>query len=168
MYTTLPKFNRVVFALCMANPNIVLELSCIFEKPMKRKFQRYLVRTEIPSTFHAQVEYISVTKYGIENNGSKHPRNRPFPLQHVDPHSVHQCLGPCQMTARSVHTLLHNNATMSHWLQWDAPNSTPKLSFDDNQPRLIHPSFDRPIPNGIRIQSAILPQYTFRTDRPTQ
>ena len=33
-----------------------------------------------------------------------------------------------------------------HWLQWDAPNSTPKLSipFDDNHPNIIHPSVDRP------------------------
>ena len=33
-----------------------------------------------------------------------------------------------------------------HWLQWDAPNSPPKLHlpFDDHHPHLIHPSLDRP------------------------
>jgi len=54
-----------------------------------------------------------------------------------------------------------------HWLQWDTQNLLP---FDDNYPHLIHlPSTDGPItvPNGIRIQSAILPQYTLRTDRLT-
>jgi len=32
-----------------------------------------------------------------------------------------------------------------HWLQWDAPNSPPKLplDFDDNHPNLIHPSLNR-------------------------
>jgi len=43
--------------------------------------------------------------------------------------------------------------------------------FDDHHPHLIRPSLDRPtlltIPNGIRIHSAVLPQYTFQSDRPT-
>jgi len=51
------------------------------------------------------------------------------------------------------------------------PNSPRNRSFhfDDHYPHLIHPSLDRPThhPNGIRIQSAVLPQYTFRTDRQT-
>ena len=59
---------------------------------------------------------------------------------------------------------------MPHWLQWDA-STTPQncpFSFDDHH----HPS-DTPIPrptplttpNGIRIHSAVLPQYILRTDR---
>ena len=58
-----------------------------------------------------------------------------------------------------------------HRLQWDASHLPPKLtfSFDD-----IHPSntpIPRPIPltnpNGIQIQSAVLPQYTFRNNTQT-
>jgi len=52
------------------------------------------------------------------------------------------------------------------------PKFTPRrklpLPVDDHH--LIHPSLDRPpltTPNGIRIQSAVLPQYTFRTHRQT-
>jgi len=42
-------------------------------------------------------------------------------------------------------SLSHNYATKSYWLQWDAPNSTPKwsFSFDDHHPHLIHPSLGR-------------------------
>ena len=60
-----------------------------------------------------------------------------------------------------------------HWLQWDAPNSTQNYPFlfDDRHPHLIHRPVPRPTPlttpNGIRIRSAVLPQYTFRTDRHT-
>jgi len=56
----------------------------------------------------------------------------------------------------------------THWLQWDAPNSPPKLPFPL---RRSPPSSNTPIPrptplttpNGIWIHSAVLPQYTFRT-----
>jgi len=58
------------------------------------------------------------------------------------------------------------------WLQWDArhlPQNCPFL-FDD-----LHALSDTPIPlptpltipNSIRIQSAVLPQYTLRTDLQT-
>jgi len=105
----------------------------------------------------------------------KNSRNSPFPLRHVDPHLIHQCLGshhsPHQTTARRY---LHFCTAMQqrpHWLQWDALNSPPKL------PLPLHWSPPSPppsntlilwptpltIPNGILIQSAVLPQYTFRT-----
>jgi len=61
-----------------------------------------------------------------------------------------------------------------HWLrwEWDAPNSPPKLSLP---PSTITTPSNKPIPrptpritpNGIRIQLAVLPQYTFWTDRQT-
>ena len=67
-----------------------------------------------------------------------------------------------------------------HWLQWDAANSPPKLPLPL---RRSPPKFNTPIPsptplttpNGIQIQSAVLPQLTHRhthkvtdaTDRPT-
>jgi len=40
--------------------NIDLELEYTFVKPMKHKFQQYIKPTEIFSTFHTQVEYISL------------------------------------------------------------------------------------------------------------
>jgi len=49
---------------------------------MKRRFQPFIVCVEILSTFHAQVEYISVTKYAIETTGpmgQTTPKSTPFP-----------------------------------------------------------------------------------------
>ena len=57
------------FCQLLSNFTIDLELEYIIGKPMKRRFQRYIVRTEILSTFHARVEYLSVTKYATETIG---------------------------------------------------------------------------------------------------
>jgi len=65
--------------------------------------------------------------------------------------------------AHLSHTIMQQGA---HWIQWDAPNSPPKLLLP------LHwspPPSNTPIPqltpftilNGIKIQSAILTQYTF-------
>ena len=69
-------------------------------------------------------------------------------------------------------SLIHFCSIMCHWLQKDVPNSTSK------QPLLLWqlpPLSNTPIPwpilltfpNGIQIQSAVMPQYTLRTHRPT-
>jgi len=50
---------------------------------------------EILSTFHAQVEYISVTKYAIETiwpMGKKTPKST-LPLEACGSHLIHECLG---------------------------------------------------------------------------
>jgi len=88
-------------------------------------------------------------------------------LRHVDFHLTHECLGPPhsprQTTARSLYTLHTMTQQSPHWLQWDAANSPQTApSF-----RRLPPKSNTPIPsptplttpNGIRIQSAILPQY---------
>jgi len=49
-------YHLLYFCKFLANPNINLELDCIFRKPMKHRFQRHTVRTEIFSIFHAQVD----------------------------------------------------------------------------------------------------------------
>jgi len=70
------------FCQLLSNPSIDLELEYIFGKPMKCRFQRYTVRTEILSTSHAQVEYISVTKYAFETTGpmgQTTPKSTPSP-----------------------------------------------------------------------------------------
>ena len=46
--------------------------------------------------FMHESEYISVTKYTIDTIGpmaANDPKIHPFPLRHVDPHLIHECLG---------------------------------------------------------------------------
>jgi len=45
------------FCTFLLNTHFDIEPDYIFRKPIKRRFQRYIVRTEIFSTFHARVEY---------------------------------------------------------------------------------------------------------------
>jgi len=52
--------NGVNFCTFLLNPHFDFEPDYVVRKPRKRRFQRYIVRTEIFSTFHARVEYISV------------------------------------------------------------------------------------------------------------
>jgi len=47
------------FCTLLRNPYFDLEPDCIIRKPIKWCFQQYLVHTEIMSTFHAWVKYIS-------------------------------------------------------------------------------------------------------------
>jgi len=60
-----------------------------------------------------------------------------------------------------------------HWLQWDAPHLPPKLPLplwrsSPQSNTLIPRLTPLTTPNGIQIQSAILPQYTLRSpDKPT-
>ena len=82
--------------LCLifrANPNIDLKLDCIFGKPIKRRFQRYLVRTEKGycqlSTYESNTflceKYVILP---IQTNGVqmlKNPPNSPFLFGQVNP-----------------------------------------------------------------------------------
>jgi len=47
------------FCTFLLNPHFDLEPDYIVRKPTKQHFQQYLVCTEILSTFHTRVEYIS-------------------------------------------------------------------------------------------------------------
>jgi len=168
--------NCYIFANCPQTPTSTSNLA-VFEKPMKRRFQRYLVHTEILSTFHARVEHVSVTKYAIETNGSmgtKHPINRPFPLSHVDPIPyINVCAHLTHHAKRQLDLFTHFRTTQQSpfWLQWDASNLPQNCPFPStmtttsNTP--IHRQTPLTIPNGIRIHSAVLPRYTFRTERQT-
>jgi len=141
---------------------------------MKRWFQRYTVHKEILSTFHAQVEYISVlnTVKSFKPLGRKSPK-LPFPLGHMDPiYYTHPSTPPTHHPKWQLDQFTHFHTTMQqnpHWLQWDAPNLQSKLPLPlqwslppSNMP--IPWSTPLTIPNGIQIQSAVLPQYTFQTD----
>ena len=89
----------------------------------------------------------------------------------MDAHLIHECLSqlhsPFQMTAWSVHAVLHNYATKSTLVTMGRPTFTSKTA---PSPSMITTSSNTHIPthhpNSIWIQSAILPQYTFRTIRP--
>jgi len=48
------------FCTFLHNPHFDFEPDYVIRKPQKQGFQRYIVWTEIFSTFHARVEYISV------------------------------------------------------------------------------------------------------------
>jgi len=136
---------------------------------MKRRLQRYLVHTEILSTFHARVEYISVTEYAIESNGS------------MGQNILETSPSPCSTRTLSntpmpgltqLTTPNDNYATKSPLVTMGRPKFTPKTAIS---PSITTTPSNAPIPrptpltipNGIRIHSAILPQYTFRTDRPS-
>ena len=59
-----------------------------------------------------------------------------------------------------------------NWLQWRAPNSPQKVPLpvdrSPNPTTCLIPGPVRPMtPNGIRIRSAVFPQCTGQTDRPT-
>jgi len=67
---------------------------------------------------------------------------------------------------------IHSYLKIRHSDRWGRKTPKTTLPVGARRPYQIHPSIDRPgypitIPNGIQIQSAILPQYTFPTDRLT-
>jgi len=86
--TSILRVSTVTFLPIALKPSIV-------EKPMKRRFQQCIVRTEILSTFHVRVQYISVTKYAIQTIGpmeANYPKIHPS-LQARGLHLIHECLG---------------------------------------------------------------------------
>jgi len=72
---------------------------------MNSHFQRYVVYTEILSTFHTRAEYQNILKNAIQTNGTKNTRYLPFSLVDVDPYLIHPSLdrphSPSQTTYRS-------------------------------------------------------------------
>jgi len=136
-------YHLLYFCKLPTNPNINFELNCILKKHMKRRFQWYLVRTEILSTFHTRVEYISITKYAIESNGSvgqntlettPSPCSTWTPIKYTNAWADSTHL-PIWQLDRFTH-FCTTTQQCPHWLQWDAPNSPRKLPFpfDDNYP----------------------------------
>jgi len=138
---------------------IDLELDLYLRKPMKCRFQRYIVRTEILSTLftHESNTFMSLTcKNAIQTSGGRNgeiPKTA-LPLEACGPHFQRQT------TARSVHPFPHTMQKSPHWLQWNAPNLPLKLPlpFDDHHPHLIHPSLIRP---HLPFQTASGPNQPF-------
>jgi len=159
------------FCIFLINPNIDLELDCIFGKPMNRRFQVYIVYTGILSTFHARIEYISVKQICHWNQwgltpvplGTWTPSNMPIPRlipfttpndNSIDSHTSTQLSNKVPIGYNGM-PKIHPKTDPSP-LTFTTPSNTPII----RQTPLT-------IPNDIRIHSAILPQYTFWTDRPT-
>jgi len=127
-------------------------------------------------TFHRQ------RPNGISHceNGEQNSQNLPFLLHDVEPHLIQQCLGPPhappQTAAPTVQALSHTYAVNPHWLQRCARNAPQKVPLpvdrSPNPTACLFPGPVRPMmPNGIRMWSAVFPQYTkqtdARTDRPS-
>lgn len=87
-----------------------------------------ICRTEILSTFHARVEYITALRKTTETNGdlggTNTPKPRPLPLRDVDPHlgiTCTPCLGRTLISLYTTHARLSHFRTatpqMLHWFQ---------------------------------------------------
>ena len=142
---------------------------------MKHTFQRCTERTEILSTFHIRVEHISVRKYTIETNWNQlglkaHKLSLPL-AAHWPPSNSPMC-GPTPLTLPKwqLDRFSHNYATKS-LVTIRHPKFNPQncpFPFDDYNPSTPIPQLTPlTIQNGIWIQSAVLPQYTFWTHRQT-
>ena len=128
------------FCKFCANP-IDLKLDCIFGKPMKRRFQRYLVHTEITSTFTYEsntflCEKSSFCLFKPMGRKCRKIPKQPLSLRHVNPHLINECLGdPTHHAKRQLNRFTHFCTTTQqspHWLQWDALNSSQNCSFPFN------------------------------------
>jgi len=175
----------VTFLQFLINPNFDLEPDYFFGRPMNRCFQRYIVHTEILSTFHAQVDDISVKNMPFKPMGAKTPKP-PFTLGYMDPHLIHYTHPwtdsthhlPLPLSESSIgsctSTQLHNKVRTGY-------NGTPRiypktatspLEITTPSNTLIPWLTPLTTPNIIQIKLAVLPQWTFwtdlQTDRPTE
>jgi len=100
----------------------------------------------------------------VRQHASKHPKLPLPPGAHGPPPNT-PISPPTPLTKRQLDQFTHFCTSMQ---QFYLQNCT--FPFEDHHPYLIqpHPSTNPlTIPNGTRIQSAVLPQYTFRKDRHT-
>ena len=141
-------FKRYIFCTFLLNPHFDLEPDYINRKPIKHRFQLNIVRTEILSTFHTRVGKLYVIP-PIQTNGGrkfrKIPPNSPSPCgtwTHPTHHPKRQQLDRC------THFITTTQQSL-HWLQWDAPNSPPKLPLllrrSPPKSNTVHPFLDRPL-----------------------
>jgi len=85
-------------------------------------------------------------------------QNLPISVLDVDPYLIHHCLGwphaPPLTAVPTVHELSHSKLRRkTHWLQWGAPHSPPKvpLPWTDPQTKLPASSLD---PTDLLSQTA--------------
>jgi len=82
------------FCTFLINPHFELEADYIIRKPMKRCFQWYIVCTSHGNTvtFSHKSNTFLLNKPVGEKQAPQNLQKPPLPLQHVDPHLIHQCL----------------------------------------------------------------------------
>jgi len=68
------------------------------QKPMNRRFQQYIVHSEILSTFHTQVKYKNTLKNAIQITGEK-PPIPPIPIKECGPQLIYPSHSPPQTSA---------------------------------------------------------------------
>jgi len=169
----------VTFLPTSLKHSIDLELEYIVRKSMKHRFQWYIVHTEILSTSHARVEYISGqtirhSAYSNERGRKcrKIPETAPSPWG-TWTHLIHQCLGDPTYHAkwqldRFTHfTELCNKFPIGYnGMLQICPKAA--LPFDDNHPCLIHSSLDWPHSWSQTASGSIQPFcHSTLCDRPT-
>ena len=157
----------LTFLWITRKPNIDLELDCISGKPMKRRFQWYIVGAETLSTFDLRVKYISVRRICLSahwNQWWQKILKQPLPF------------GATPLTTLNDSSV---GSDTSAQLRIKVPidyNGMPQIHpqnclfpFDDHYPNLIHPPSTDPTHHSKRHLDpfSCLPQYTFRTDRAT-
>jgi len=112
----------VTFLYISPQPHFDLQPVYITAKRMKHRFQRYIVRTEILSTFHTRVEYISrqtIRHFARSNEWDANAKKcqkpcqkQPLPLETRGLHLIHECLGlphsPPQTAPGSNEPFRHN------------------------------------------------------------
>jgi len=164
----------------LLNPHFDLEPDYIIRKPIVQEFYDIFRIGKYCQLFtHESIidQYVSVPVYRhckvLEENAEKCQKLRQkqslpkFPLRHVDFHLTHECLcHPTHHAKRQLDRCTHFHTTTQqspHCLQWDATNSLPKLPLPlrRSPPKTPIPS-PTPLttPNGIEIQSAVLPLLT--------
>ena len=99
------------FCTFLLNPHFDLEPDYITRKPLKHRFQLYIVRMEILSTFHTRVEYIYVILPIQTNGGSnavksqKPCQKQPLPLETRGPPSNTSMPGPTPLTTQNASSI---------------------------------------------------------------
>jgi len=126
--------KRYIFVHLSSTPTSILNLTISPESQWNIDSNYILsVRKYCPLFTHesnAFTSFCSFKQMGVQT--PKNSRSSPFLLRHVDPHLIHQCLGPlhspCPMTAQSVHALPRNFATKSPLVTMGRPKFTPKTA----------------------------------------
>ena len=134
------------FCQLLSNPSTDLKLEYISKKPMKRRFQRCICPygNIINFSCMSQIHFwYKILHWNHWANGGKWPQNPSFPLSHVEPQLIHECLGwPHSQPKQQLNRCTHFHTTMpqrTHWLEWDS-----LFPFNNHHSHLIHLCLDWP------------------------
>jgi len=141
---------------------------------MNRNFQWYIVHIKIFSIFTHKSNRFCLKNMPMKPIAAKNPRNDPSPGARGPPSNMPiPWLTPLttQMTAQSVCAVSCNCARKSTLVTLRHPKFSPNCLFPVDNHHPLNTAVPRPTPhttpNGVWIQSTILPQYTFQMDKQT-